>query len=267
MADAQVEVPGLGPMNKNLVYGGVGAAALYVGYRWYRAKSAPPAAAGPADGTGSPDAAGLGAPGVGAPGATPYINPAPNRLGGASSGSSTAGSAPQTDQAWTAAVVQDLQNLGYNPQAVAGAVAAYLASQPLTSDQVTIIRQAWAYEGRPPGHPALNIVQGGTDPGTTPTPTTPAPGTIPQATTGPITMNIGKGHNVGEVVEYAQSHGYPDFTWADFWQFNPNVVADGQMYIAPDSSGHNNWFFGAWSTTITIAKPNVYQSSSLGQTV
>lgn len=191
MAD-EVNVPFIGNQRKEYLLVGGAAVAGYVLYRYWKARSAgtstasttaaaTPAvgtllgydaggnpvyqgASGPVDANGNPDTvvstttAGTGA----------YSNPAGDS-GSTSSSGSSAGSAPQTDEQWTAAVESDLSNIGYDPQTVATALALYLSSQALTSAQVTIIRTAWAYEGRPPQHPSLNIVQGGT--GTSPTPT------------------------------------------------------------------------------------------------
>lgn len=136
---------------------GAGAAAgmgTFVGYDATGAPVYENASGQDVDANGNPDT--LVTP-VGTAGGGGYSNPAPITVSGPQGGG--AGSAPQTDQAWTAAVEQDLTGIGYDPQAVATALAQYLASQPLTSAQVTIIRTAWAYEGRPPQHPALPIVQ------------------------------------------------------------------------------------------------------------
>jgi hypothetical protein len=171
----QVKVPGIGEMKRSYVITGVAGAAAYVTYRWWKAKSSAGAAAAAttADTTG---AAGTDTTGAAATGDGSYTNPA-TYTGGASYNSGTAsGSAPQSDEEWTAAVEQDLSNLGYDPQTVAEALAQYLASQQLSSTQVTIIRMAWAYEGRPPQHPNLPIIQqqsGGTS---TPPPPPPPPG-------------------------------------------------------------------------------------------
>jgi hypothetical protein len=147
------------------------------------------------DANGNPDtiATPLGSP----TGATNgYVNPAPS----GAVGLPATGVAPTTDEQWTAAVQQDLEGIGYDPQVVATAIANYLASQSLTAAQVTIIRTAWAYEGRPPQHPNLPIVQstgttpppsgnpggpiqGGNPP--TPTPKPPAPVPVPVPTPKP----------------------------------------------------------------------------------
>ena len=189
---AEVTTEG-GKLSKQTWYviGGIGAA--YVGYRWYKAKhtsananaavagATPPGQSVGVDPMGNPvylDANGNivdanGNPDTLAPtggtGPGTYQNPNPQPA----SGLPPAGTAPTTDEQWTAAVVQDLENIGYDPQAVATALAQYLGSQPLTSDQVVIVRLAWAYEGRPPQHPSLPINQSG---GTTPPPPPPGGG-------------------------------------------------------------------------------------------
>jgi len=190
---AEAETGGKLTRKQWIIIGGAGAA--YVGYRWWKSRqssatSATSASSTPigvdangnpvylsssgaeVDASGNPDSV-VGA--VGSP-AESYTNPAPI----ASSTTTATGTAPSTDQQWTADVVQDLQNLGYDGQTVATAVSQYLSSQPLTPAQVTIIRTAWSYEGRPPGEPNLPIIQqtttgtGGTT-GTGTTTTTVAP--------------------------------------------------------------------------------------------
>lgn len=256
-----VQVPGIGAVDKRYVYGGAAAAATFVGWKWWQARSSPVAAPGLASEGTAPDAS-YGAPGVGASSGT-YSNPAPGRLGGGGAtydAGTASGSAPKTDQAWTQAVVTDLQNLGYNPQAVSVALAAYLASQQLTADQVTIIRQAWAFEGRPPGNPNLGIQQGAAP---EPVPETPAPAADPLAiqhpTDKPVTMTVGRNHYVGEVVEQVRAHGYPNFNWADFWEYNPGIA--DKLEWQPNG----DWKFTGWSTQIVVAVPNAYQNDALGQ--
>ena len=163
-----------GKLSKKQWYVIAGVGAAYVGYRWYEAKKSGGSTTSTTPGTpigtdangnevyqnsagqdvdanGNPDTvAGLGTSSSG----ESYVNP--NPITGSSSGAT---SGPSTDEQWTAAVEQDLENIGYDPTTVATAVAQYLASQPLTSAQVTIIRTAWAYEGRPPGEPNLPIIQ------------------------------------------------------------------------------------------------------------
>lgn len=179
-----VNVPFFGQQRKEYLIAGGAVAAGYLGYKAWKkrgAASAPAAttAAGAAggtagmgtfvgyDATGAPvyeNASGQDVDANGNPDTvvTPvgttggYQNPAPITVSGAQGGG--AGSSPQTDEAWTQAVEADLTGIGYDPQTVATALAQYLASQPLTSAQITIIRTAWAYEGRPPQHPSLPTI-------------------------------------------------------------------------------------------------------------
>lgn len=247
MAD-QVDVPGVGPLNKTWVIGGTSAAGAYVVYRWWRARSAASAAPVPVAG----DASAVPAPGAagsaGAGGA--YVNPAPGAGGGASYNAGTAtGTAPTTNQAWTAAVVQNLGNLGYNPQTVAEALAAYLAQQPLTDAQTTIIRLAWSFEGRPPGNPSLNITSGGATP-------TPAP-TGPKVAGSDVTINVGHNTPVQEVINRANALGYK-MQWSDFWAWNPNLPANDLQQV------DGTWTLTAWSTTVTIQKAGSVVDAELG---
>lgn len=179
MADsATVNLPFVGTQRKEYLTVGVIFAGGYVIYRWRKAKtaaaSAPAAstagltpagqdasgnevyydaAGGLVDASGNPDTL---ASSVNPGGSATYTNPAP--IGAVQT--TPAGGGPQTDEQWTSAVEQDLEGLGYDPQTVATAVAQYLASQPLSSNQVLIIRTAFAWEGHPPQHPNLPIVTG-----------------------------------------------------------------------------------------------------------
>jgi hypothetical protein len=210
MADT-VNVPFLGNQRKEYLLAGGGVAVLYFGYKWYKGRSSGTAGAAGA-GTAGAGTAGQGVyAGTDASGAPVYTNtagqtvdangnpdtvanPAGTAGGGyqnpapiTGTGLPPTGTAPANDQQWTAAVEQDLQNLGYDPQAVATAVALYLASQPLTADQVNMIRQAWAFEGRPPDHPSLSTILSTAPPSTTtPAPVpTPLPAPAPKPTPSP----------------------------------------------------------------------------------
>lgn len=184
---AETETPKTGKLSKKQWYAIAGVGGAYVAYRWWKSRqsSATGATTGAAaagtpigtdangnpvymnssgqevDASGNPDSV-VAASGTTGTSGTGYTNPAPI----ASDGLPAAGSAPQTDEQWTQAVSQALQQIGYDPQTVATAIAQYLASQPLTPAQVTIIRTAWSYEGRPPGEPNLPIIQQSTGGGT-----------------------------------------------------------------------------------------------------
>lgn len=224
-----VDVPGVGGVDKRYVLAAVGTAGAYVVYRWWKARSAPvPAAPGAASADTAPaaDAGGGGA----------YVNPAPGAGGGSASfdAGTAHGSAPTSDQAWTAAITADLTNLGYNPQTVAEALAAYLAHQSLTDAQVTIVRLAWAFEGRPPGEPNLAIVQGGSSPAPAPVPTpTPVPvvPVIPPPVTQPAPGQVAPLPNppVQPISQPAPVHRYPEYRLS-----HTNVPGDSYAKIAAE---------------------------------
>jgi hypothetical protein len=169
-----------GKLGKKQWYIIAGVGATYVAYRWYESKKS----GGSTAQTAQTAQTALGTPmGLDANGNEVYQNSAGQEvdangnpdtvaaLGSSSSGESyanpnpmagsttSATGGPQTNEQWTAAVEQDLENIAYDPTTVATAIAQYLSSQPLTPAQVTIIRTAWAYEGRPPDNPNLPIIQ------------------------------------------------------------------------------------------------------------
>jgi PASTA domain len=55
-----------------------------------------------------------------------------------------------TNAQWTQAAVSALTPQGYTGQQVLGALAPYLAGQPLTQDQINVVQAAIAVEGYPP---------------------------------------------------------------------------------------------------------------------
>lgn len=168
MAD-EVKVPGVGEQNKKVVQVVVGAAAVFVAWRWYAARKASAAAATAAAGP-SPlpvDTSNTGA----AQGGVGYQNPG-GPLGGGTGSSATGLS---TNAAWTQKVEGDLANLGFDAQAVSLALGLYLSGQPLTLDQQNIVRTAWAYEGKPPESTNLAIIPAQNNPSPPPPPPPPAP--------------------------------------------------------------------------------------------
>ena len=78
---------------------------------------------------------------------------------------------PTTDQEWSQRVIEMLS--WYEPGFVSQTLGKYLSRQPLTADEATLIREAWAQVGQPPGKQV--IITKTTV--TTPTPTTPKPTT------------------------------------------------------------------------------------------
>lgn len=78
---------------------------------------------------------------------------------------------PTTDQQWTAAVVNSLTY--YEPGYLYGVLGQYLARQPLSTDEATVIRAAWAAVGRPPGNQQIITATDTSTPGTSKVPAAP----------------------------------------------------------------------------------------------
>lgn len=74
----------------------------------------------------------------------------------------------------------------------------------------------------------------------------------------PVVVNVGHNQPVQQVINWAQKNGYPNFTWADFWALNPNLINEGLQNI------NNTWTLTQWSTPITIYKPGTVQSGTGG---
>jgi hypothetical protein len=167
MAD-QVNVPKVGPVDKKWVLVAVAGGATFVGIMWWRrfqaSKSAGAAVVDPATGS------------VGASGS--YLNPAPVV---ANDTVNQPPAAAATNQEWTQRVIADLGNIGLDASFVSAVIGKYLAGQQVTNDEASVIRQAWAFEGKPPGGPSfINLGTGSSTPGTTtPPPVTIPPGEIP----------------------------------------------------------------------------------------
>jgi len=97
-----------------------------------------------------------------------------------------------TNAQWSAAVVSALTNqgVGYTGQQVLGAIAPYLAGQPVSTAQAQIVQQAIAVEGYPPvqgvsgNPPGINTASttsgGGTGTGQTSTSNVKVPATVGQ---------------------------------------------------------------------------------------
>lgn len=102
-------------------------------------------------------------------GSDAYANPAPSTPTGAGAPSDSF-KAPSTDPEWAQAALNTLN--WYEPSYVSQTVGKYLSRQPLTSDEQTLIREAWAQLGHPPGN--QTIITASTSTGTTPAPA-PAP--------------------------------------------------------------------------------------------
>ena len=153
------------------VYGGVGVAVVG-GLLWFRHRSASSGAASAA--TTAAAGSSLIDPATGIPYADETAG-AINSSGGLSglgfgfptsdvTGSTlSSGTSFTTNAQWAQAVEAGLTGLGYDAQAVGSAIGKYLLSQPLTSDQVTIVQTAVAEYGPPPVG-TFAIIAGGAAP-------------------------------------------------------------------------------------------------------
>ena len=172
MAD-EVKVPGVGPVKKPLVFGGLAVLAVILGVAYYRhSKSASTAAASTTDTSAQQDPNAIDP----ATGLT-YGEEAAGIQSGTLAGYGTAygdtsgivgydaqGNPVYADQvgygptpnfvnnaAWSQAVQQYLvASTGADAGTVAAALGTYLAGQPLTSAQATIVQSGIAFFGQPP---------------------------------------------------------------------------------------------------------------------
>lgn len=155
-AAAKVDVPGVGPVNKTVLYVIGGTAVAFVGWKWWQARKNAAAAVPQLDTT------------TGSTGATDYANPHPVNTGG----NPSANPAPTNNQEWVADVLAKFANNGTDPNSVQVVLGKYLASQGLTAEEIAIVQQAWALSGKPPQGPAMYVTATGggstpaNDPGT-----------------------------------------------------------------------------------------------------
>lgn len=151
-------LPVVGTTKKSYVAVGVVLVAGIVGWAYYRRTVGAAAAADGADGGLYADTrTGSELP------TDQYTNPAPGASGAGDD--SSAWSAPKTDPEWAQRAIDALS--WYEPGFVSATVGKYLARQPLTtSDEQSVIREAWAQIGRPPGNQPI-ITAPTSGPGTT----------------------------------------------------------------------------------------------------
>lgn len=135
-----IDIPKLGSVPKPAAIA-VGAAAVgFIGWRWWKARNAPPADQTATD------------PGFEDPGALPTVPGASGVYGGTTGGTgSDQSGAILTNAQWSNDVLAKLTGTGaYEAGDVADALGAYLAGRPLTSDQQRIVQAAIAVSGKPP---------------------------------------------------------------------------------------------------------------------
>lgn len=82
--------------------------------------------------------------------------------GGAGSGTGSTGNTFADNNAWGTASINYLISLGYDPAKVNSAIAGYLSSQPLTTQQQAMVNSALQHFGSPPLIPAP-VAGGGTE--------------------------------------------------------------------------------------------------------
>lgn len=178
-----VTVPGTGQQvsRRNLVVGGVVAVGLVLGvivYRHKRATSAANATPTVDTTTGST----LAADGS-------YQNPNPVRT--QDNTVDLTGNQVTTNAQWTQYALAQMGN--WDPSFVQVALGLFLADQPLTSDQATVVRTAEGLAGPPPeGHHVIIMASTTSTPGTTPTtdPGTTTPAAAPQFLEPPSGVNL-----------------------------------------------------------------------------
>jgi hypothetical protein len=151
----------LGNVKKEYLYVGAGALVIVLGVGYYRSKKASDAAAAsasagantgidPATGYAygsAEDAAALGAQGS-------YISPSQPYYSGSGGGNYTGGSgqAFTSNAQWSQAAETYMlaADSGADANAIGNALGKYLTGSPVTSDQVSLIQTAIAFEGYPP---------------------------------------------------------------------------------------------------------------------
>jgi hypothetical protein len=138
----KIKLPVIGPVDQRWAVAGAALVAGIVGVAWWRRGMADSAEEVPAD-PGMDD--GL-AEGVDDGSPWPF-RPA----GGSTVDPADAGSAPTTNEAWTAEALDKMEAAGWNRQAVAVALGKYLSRKPLTAPTETeLVQTAIALEGHPP---------------------------------------------------------------------------------------------------------------------
>lgn len=167
----QITLPGIGPVDRRWVYGGVALVAGIVGYAWWqRSRGGPVAEVTAAEAELDPL---TGLPVVPQAGGG-YTNPNPVQ----SVIDLTNPDEIRTNVQWSQAVTDRLTLIGsWDSGFIAATIGKYLANQALQPDEQTLIRTAWAYAGKPPEGPAM-FVPAPTGGGGT---TTPPPATQPPA--------------------------------------------------------------------------------------
>lgn len=214
MADATIDLPGIGETKKTYVYVGLAAAAGVVGYAWWAYKQNA-AAALPADGTTyGEDYAGLA--GGGAGGTTTA------GLGGGSGADDTVTDPnllpPTTNIEWSQRVTTILtEKFGYDGQFVGATLGKYLARIGLDAREKDLIRTAWGQLGKPPvgDFPLID------SPVTQPPPDNNPP-PAPQYTPA-YSLSVAAGSKVDAFTANIRTRSGKDIDWALLEGTNPSL--------------------------------------------
>lgn len=76
-----------------------------------------------------------------------------------------------------------------------------------------------------------------------------------------VTVNVGKGQTVNELIKQLRENGYPGFNWADFWALNPGITDQYKLAWQPNK----DWQFTSWSTPVTVYKPGTKMGLPISQ--
>jgi chitodextrinase len=154
-----VDVPVVGSVDKRVLVGVGGVAAVFIGWKYYQSRNAD---------AYDPDAEPVD-PGMEDPGILPAVDGAvrPGNDYGLPDGSDNSGSGSygftgRTDSQWTQyATGQLTASESWSYTAIVSALGKYLKGKALSTDEQTIVQAAIAVAGYPPEHPNQPIVPGG----------------------------------------------------------------------------------------------------------
>jgi len=226
-----------------LVLGAAGG--TYVVWSWSkankRAKTAAAAPAPPSD-TGYVTNSSAGAP-------MPNPGTVASQLGGVQNGNN-----PTTNADWTQTALKLMNGAGYDGATVTAALGKYLANQELTDAEALVVRAALGLAGPPPV--GTYTVKTGVTPA-------PKPEEKPAQTIAKekVVVNVGRNRTVGELVEDMHKKGYPGFTWADFWAFNPEIVWQYEL----EWQTNGDWKFTRWWTPVVVQMPGTLSDPEIGE--
>jgi hypothetical protein len=146
VTDTTTTLPAIGKVKTTYVYVGLALVAGIAGYAYWRRSRDGVSADGTDGGLYADTRTGSALP------SDTYANPAPNADGqsGTGIGGDSSWRAPATDQEWTQQAVEKLA--WYEPGYVSTTAGKYLARQPLSPDEASLIRELWAQIGHPPGN-------------------------------------------------------------------------------------------------------------------